>query len=57
MTVTCKVCGAPMKAEHGIINTSEEKGMTWWQCVCGRRVREEYRVENDKIVTVEAIEL
>jgi len=57
MTVTCKVCGQVMNPDHGIIDTSNQTGTTWWQCTCGRRVRERYEIQNNKIVTVEATEV
>ena len=59
-TVTCKVCGAPMRAEHGIIHPNEQTGVTWWQCInpdCKRRVKELYRIENNMIVTVSSMEV
>jgi hypothetical protein len=55
--VTCKDCGAVMTPEHGIINTDNGTGVTWWQCPCGRRIKERYEIQQNKIVTVEVIEI
>lgn len=54
--VTCASCGTPLLSEHGIIHMSEtpHTGVTWWQCPnpdCGRRIKEEYRVEDNMIVS------
>ena len=57
MVVTCKVCGAIMQADHGIIHYNEQTGVTWWQCICGRRVRERYSIEENRIVTLSAVEV
>ena len=53
----CKVCGAEMIAEHGIVHFNEQKGVTWWQCSnCGRRVKQEYEIR-EAIVTSQITEL
>ena len=58
MTVTCKVCGEVMNPDHGIVHMSGiVGGVTWWQCICGRRVKEDYRIENDKIISVSSVEV
>jgi len=50
--VKCASCGHPLKADHGIINVSEESGVNWWVCKnCGRRIKEEYVIENNMIVS------
>ena len=55
--INCKVCGSPMQSDHGIVQMNTQTGVTWWQCTCGRRVRERYEIQDNKIVTVEAHEL
>jgi len=58
--VTCKKCGSPMYADHGIIHMNTECGVTWWQCEnpeCNRRVKEEYEIQNDIIVTINSTEV
>jgi len=57
MVVTCKVCGAVMRPDHGIIHPDEQTGVIWWQCPCGRRVRERYSIEENRIVTLSAVEV
>ena len=58
--VTCKKCGFPMYADHGIIHMNTDGGVTWWQCenpLCNRRVEEEYELQNNIIVTINATEV
>ena len=50
--VKCATCGHPLKHDHGIIHMNEQTGVTWWECKnCGRRIKEEYRIENQMIVS------
>lgn len=54
--VKCASCGQPLTPEHGTITISSDppRGVNWWQCMnpeCGRRVKEEYRLEDNMIVS------
>ena len=56
--VNCKVCNSPMQAEYGIVQMSTQTGVTWWKCSsCERRIRERYRIEDNKIVSLSAVEV
>lgn len=56
---TCSICGAVLRADHGIIHMTEDSGVTWWQCPKGHRFKEDYRFEwdPDRKITLSIVEV